>query len=78
MRSSQENPVRSHNRVVQGCAGEESRGAGAVLTPPPPTPHGSAVQFPGARGDKRPMLTVKVREILTLQPSLNLTPTERL
>lgn len=33
MRSSEENPVRSHNLVVQGCAGEESRGVGAVLMP---------------------------------------------
>lgn len=31
MRSSQENPVRSHSLVLQGCAGEESRNGGAVL-----------------------------------------------
>lgn len=46
MRSSQENPVRSHSRVVQGCAGEESKNGGAILNPTHThSPDGSVVAF---------------------------------
>lgn len=79
MRSSQENPVKSHSCVVQGCAGEESRGAVAVLGPP--APHGPTVllrSFLELRVTNTPCSLSTAWEILMLEPSLNLTPTLRL
>lgn len=65
MRSSQENPVRSHRCVVQGCAGEESRGAAAVLGSP--APHGPTVllhSFLELRVTNTPCSLSTEREIL--------------
>lgn len=53
--------MRSHSRVVQGCAGEESRNSGTILMPTHAhSPDGSVVAFPRAQDSivKACLLTV--------------------
>lgn len=73
--------MRSHSRVVQGCAGEESRNGGTVLMPTHVhSPDDSVVAFPGAQDPifKACLLTVNSVGNTQARPIPSLAPREQL